>query len=162
MAEIIPIIIKSALELLKSEWGVEAVNQNKAKTFNEEDEEDGLMKVDPNSVDEWNAAIHCLGYLIWFVPHLMQPYLEETLVMLDKNAFWYHPNVRLEIISSYTQIILGLASLQIGDPDNFEYIVGNEADLGIYCNSFLEKFYYPHVDQLFYQEEDETILEQML
>lgn len=47
-----PIIVESALNLLSSERGVEAVKQKDQKSFAEEDEEDGLMKVDPNSVDE--------------------------------------------------------------------------------------------------------------
>jgi len=76
IVEILPIIVESALNLLSSERGVEAVKEKNQKTFNEEDEDDGLMKVDPNSVDERDAAIHCLGYLIRFVPNEMKPYLE--------------------------------------------------------------------------------------
>jgi len=69
------------------------------------------MQVDPDSVDERTAALHCIGYMIRFTPELMKPFLEETLTQLDKVAFWYHPNVRMQILDTYMQITLGLASL---------------------------------------------------
>jgi len=44
------------------------------------------MNINPDSVDEKAAALHCLGYLVRFVPHLMAPYLEETIIEVDKVA----------------------------------------------------------------------------
>ena len=120
------------------------------------------MQVDPNSVDERVAAIHCLGYLIRFVPKLMIPYLEPVLAQLDKIAFWYHPNVRIQILASYMQVILGLASIEIGDTETYEYKVGEAQNLGIYCDQFLQTYYFPHVKKIFEEEEDETNLEKML
>jgi hypothetical protein len=44
------------------------------------------MQIDPDSVDEKTAALHCLGYLVRFVPTLMIPYMDLVTVEVDKVA----------------------------------------------------------------------------
>lgn len=59
----------------------------------EEEDENQIMEINPDSVDEKASALHCLGFLVRFVPQLMVPYMDETTVEVDKIAQWYHPNI---------------------------------------------------------------------
>jgi hypothetical protein len=160
MESFLPIVVSAALETIKSERGMEKVE--KVRGFAEDEEEKQLMKLNPDSIDEKTSAVHCVGYLVRFCPELMKPHLELVLEELGKVANWYHPNIRIEVISTYMQIALGLASLSIGDIDDFEFIPGVESNLGPMCETFLSKVYFPHVAEVFESETDNDNVERQM
>jgi len=67
-----------------------------------EDEELKELDIDVNFIDEKSSAVHCLGNMFMFAPSLLAPQLDEILKHLGEVAFFFHENIRLQAVQTYS------------------------------------------------------------
>lgn len=132
----------------------------------DKDAEEVDIAVDVNHLDEKSSAVNALGVIGQHSPKLCQGKGAEILKTLTEMQFYFHPNVRLQVIYAYLQLCHGsfkLAGVLDAD-EEFKWTKGlpENSPLPPASAAFIGGTVIPYYFDILDQEEDKEVIESVL